>query len=282
MNPGDSLIDKIFEEGINKADAIIIVLSKNSVDKPWVREELNASMIKKIKERKKLIPVLIDDCKVPECLQSVVWEQIKDINKYDSEFERIVASIYGHYEKPELGEHPKYVQTIISLVPGLSKVDSLVLKLACEKAIVSNEFHIETCKILGEANLLDINSEVVLESLEILEGRGYFELHRVLGGGGLGNIPHFRITTFGFEEYVKVYMDNYDSIMRSIGLQIVNNSQTNSLKLQETTNYPLLLIEHVLEVFILNGFIRVSKYFAGRTLIQIMSVSPELKRALRD
>ncbi|WP_232414365.1 toll/interleukin-1 receptor domain-containing protein [Leptospira kirschneri] len=36
MRPGD----RIFEEGIKNADAFIIVLSKNSVNKPWVREEL--------------------------------------------------------------------------------------------------------------------------------------------------------------------------------------------------------------------------------------------------
>ncbi len=70
MNIGDSLIDKIFEEGINNADAIIVVLSKNSANKPWVREELNASMVKKIEDKRKLIPILIDDCKVPECLRS--------------------------------------------------------------------------------------------------------------------------------------------------------------------------------------------------------------------
>ena len=48
LNPGDSIIDKIFEEGIKNAKAIIIILSQNSVNKPWVREELNASMVKKV------------------------------------------------------------------------------------------------------------------------------------------------------------------------------------------------------------------------------------------
>ncbi len=31
MKPGDSLVDKIFEEGIKNADAVIVVLSKISV-----------------------------------------------------------------------------------------------------------------------------------------------------------------------------------------------------------------------------------------------------------
>jgi hypothetical protein len=37
MLPGDSLIDKIFEEGIRNADAIIVILSKYSITKKWVK-----------------------------------------------------------------------------------------------------------------------------------------------------------------------------------------------------------------------------------------------------
>lgn len=46
IRPGDSPVDKIFE-GIKNADTIIIVLSQASIVKPWVKEELNASTIKK-------------------------------------------------------------------------------------------------------------------------------------------------------------------------------------------------------------------------------------------
>ena len=35
MKPGDSLVDKIFEEGLKEARAVIVVLSKVSVQKPW-------------------------------------------------------------------------------------------------------------------------------------------------------------------------------------------------------------------------------------------------------
>lgn len=38
MLPGDSLVDKIFEEGLKEAQAVIVVLSRISVEKPWVRE----------------------------------------------------------------------------------------------------------------------------------------------------------------------------------------------------------------------------------------------------
>src|SRR5688572_11441747 len=125
MLPGDSLVDKIFEEGIKNASAIIVVLSKASVKKKWVREELNAAFVKKVNGSSKLIPVVLDDCEIPEALQSSVWERILDFNSYDAEFERIVMSIYGDYDKPPLGEVPRYALTILDTVPGIDKVDSI-------------------------------------------------------------------------------------------------------------------------------------------------------------
>ena len=48
IGPGDSIVDKIFEQGIGQADAVIAVVSSYSVDKRWVRVELNTSVIKRI------------------------------------------------------------------------------------------------------------------------------------------------------------------------------------------------------------------------------------------
>lgn len=70
--PGDSLIDKIFEEGLKDAEGFIVILSRSSVNKEWVREELNAAMVKKINGLTKLIPVVLDDCEIPEGLNSTV------------------------------------------------------------------------------------------------------------------------------------------------------------------------------------------------------------------
>lgn len=64
MLPGDSLVDKIFEEGLKEAAAVVIVLSKVSVAKPWVREELNTAVVKRIQKGTKIIPVVLEDCDV--------------------------------------------------------------------------------------------------------------------------------------------------------------------------------------------------------------------------
>jgi len=249
--PGDSLVDKIFEEGIKNAQAVIVVLSKYSVDKPWVREELNASMVKKINESSKLIPVVINDCQVPECLQSTVWEKIKNLKNYEAEFDRIVMSIYGQRDKPPIGIPPTYTQTVIDFLPSLAKVDSLVVKLSCEKAIEIGYPHINTASILEQVKSFDISLEEFFEALEILDSRGYIKATMVMGG----NIPHFSITVYGFDEYARVYIDDYDSILESVAFQIVNLNKMDNLSISASLNQPQMIVDHVLDVLENKGLI---------------------------
>lgn len=94
MKPGDSLVDKIFEQGLKDAQAVIVVLSEISVQKPWVREELNASVVNRINKGTKLIPVVIDECNVPESLRSTVWQKVDSLDSYDASLQRILAAIF--------------------------------------------------------------------------------------------------------------------------------------------------------------------------------------------
>src|ERR1017187_4936530 len=66
MLPGDSLVDKIWNEGIKGCAAFIVVLSDESVGSKWVHEELNSGIVKKIEDKTKLIPIRLDACEVPE------------------------------------------------------------------------------------------------------------------------------------------------------------------------------------------------------------------------
>ena len=109
--PGDSLVDKIYEEGLKHAQAVIVVLSRNSINKPWARDELNAAVVKKINGLSKLIPVVIDDCAIPEALSSTVWQRIGSLASYERELERIVSAILDHREKPPIGDLPLYATT---------------------------------------------------------------------------------------------------------------------------------------------------------------------------
>ncbi len=274
--PGDSLVDKIFEEGITNAQAVIVVLSKYSVNKPWVREELNASMVKKINESIKLIPVVIDDCQVPACLQSTAWVVIKSLENYEEEVDRIVMSIYGHRDKPPIGRPPTYSQTEIDVLPDLTKVDSLVFKLSCEKAIEIGYLYkpIDTESILEQASSLDIPQEEFFESLKILDRKRYIKAGR---NAGVRGIPFFSITFYGFDKYVRVYLDNYDSVLKSVVSQIVNHNKKDNLSISASLNQPQRIVDHFFELLERKRLIGVTKHLGGT---RIWDVSPELRRML--
>ncbi len=109
--PGDKVIEKIFEKGVGQCDVFIIVLSKSSVGKPWVVEELDAALVKRIRQQTKIIPVRIDDCEVPVALQATAWTKIDPEEDYSTELHTLLSSIFELSAKPPLGERPPIFQS---------------------------------------------------------------------------------------------------------------------------------------------------------------------------
>ncbi len=279
--PGDSLVDKIFEEGIGEAQAMIVVVSEHSVNKRWVREELNAGVVRRINNASNLIPVVIgdvDESRMPESLKAVVWERIKDLDSYDAELERVVRAIYDHREKPPLGPAPVYAQVSIDNIPGLTELDSLVLKVCCEAQLQEESIHfiLRPRTVFERAEAMELPQEEMLETLEVLGNRGYLKLNTTADG----HLLTLRVTDYGFGEYARVHIPDYDSVFRSVALQLVNHGKNNSRKILEALDQPAVLVEHCLNVLADRGYIGAQTFDGG--LMFIYKVSPELKRFLRE
>lgn len=77
LNIGDSLLDRI-QHVLAESTAIIVLLSKNSVESEWCRREINAGLIRELAERKSLLmPCVIEDCVVPLFLQDKVYADFR-------------------------------------------------------------------------------------------------------------------------------------------------------------------------------------------------------------
>jgi hypothetical protein len=77
LNVGDSLIAKI-QGALTESDAILIVLSKQSVASEWCKKELNAGLMRELEEKKVLVlPCIIDDCDVPLFLREKVYADFR-------------------------------------------------------------------------------------------------------------------------------------------------------------------------------------------------------------
>ncbi len=273
MLPGDSLIDKIFEEGIKNGDCFIVILSANSVNKPWVREELNAAMVRRISKQLKIIPVVLDGVAVPECLKSTLYEPITDLNNFDKSFSRIKNSVFGVSEKPPLGELPHYLNSSSFSLPGLTKVDSVVLLEACNLALEKGNLDQTAQEMMNRVSGQGIDERELFESLDVLSRKGYLDGRKTLDG-----LIHFYSVQYrSLYRYSEYKYEEFTEMERRIEVGIANG--IGNLKIAHDFNIPSLVVNSVFDHLRLQGLIQYSIMLSGDFLIE--DISPELNRMLR-
>lgn len=111
---GDIIIEKV-DQGIAECNFVIALLSKN-IDESWVRRELNLAMHYEVESNKKnsnkncfVIPVLIEECKVPIVLMGK--KHINLFEDFDLAIREIIHQIderngvkWSYPETPQLAE----------------------------------------------------------------------------------------------------------------------------------------------------------------------------------
>jgi hypothetical protein len=275
IQAGDSLVHKIFEQGIAHANAFIVVVSKNSINKPWVAEELSAGMVRKIQENCRLIPVVLDECEVPASLKHLLWVRIENPSGYDREFAQILNSIFNMDEKPPLGPAPGSAsREIASYGYDLTKGDNLVFQCVCEEYLATGSRLISSESIFPEMVGLGLSEEGVSDSLEILENEGMLSVSRTFGG-----IHSIRVETGGLEIYFNTAFPDYDEAIKMVVAAMVNHDKLSSDELVDSTRIPLPVIKHILEHLDLLGHIKLSKELGGA--MQVYRLTPQLKRMLK-
>jgi len=240
MLPGDSLVDKIFEEGLKEASAVLIVLSNISVTKPWVREELNAAVVKRIEKGTKIIPVVLDGCEVPGALRSLVWESVKDVDQFGNCLSRVVDAVFGHTAKPPIGKAPAYVKmAVLPNIGGLTAADRFVLKALYDPFLSQGREYVSPHEVLVAAAEHGLDASIVSDSLEILEHQGYAELLKHLGSGPY----HARIEPYG----VSAMLGNAErELVQQVGLCILNDGLTQAAEIAAATGQPHSLVDHAI------------------------------------
>ena len=272
IQPGDSLVAKLFDEGIATAQAVIIIISQYSVVKPWVRKELDESVVRQVAEGTRLIPIVIDDSEVPAPLRSTLWVKIKDITNYDSEFNRIVQAIYGHSEKPPLGPAPAYALSDMS-ISGLSRIDTIVLKALCEKAISINHVLVMVDSIKDDLQVKGIDQTALDESIEILTHGDYIT-------SSSPRLRHVTITTNGFHEYLRIFYSGYDDTVIKVAALLVNEGVFSVDELARQIGCAPLITQHILDVFEGQKILKQRRFLGAAN--EAFDLSPRLSRWLSE
>ena len=109
IRAGDSIRQKI-DEGLRDCTHFVVLLTPNSIDKPWVKTEIDAGFIQDVDDKAKFIPLrsnlpvehlsdLLRSRRSPELSDDLEW----DIGQ-------LISDIYGITKKPEKGKGPAAIE----------------------------------------------------------------------------------------------------------------------------------------------------------------------------
>jgi hypothetical protein len=139
IKPGDSIRAKI-EEGLEGCEYFVIVLSKSSIQRPWVQRELDAATMRNLGGQvRKIIPVKIEDCgDLPPTLASLCWEDFSN-QPYDAALKRVLDSICELATSPPLGKLPvvptqvdKVRPAFIAILKQMAPDEAALLKVIAD------------------------------------------------------------------------------------------------------------------------------------------------------
>jgi len=176
---GDSLTKKVFTQGIDEATVFIVVISNISVTKPWVAEELDAGVVRKIQAGTLLIPVVLDGAPIPPALRHLRYVSVPALG-IDGAVSDIAASVFGHDKRPPLGSPPSYATSVKRLLAD--PIDDLVLRLLIEHALETGQFGTDDSNIRRLSAEHDVSEELTDEAIESLDAKRIVVVDRTFGG----------------------------------------------------------------------------------------------------
>lgn len=279
LRPGDSLVQRIFDEGIASADALIVVLSHASVVKPWVREELDAGVVRRITSggSTRLVPVLLDeDVQVPAPLRHLLWESVPN-SGIDQVGERIANDLLGLSTKPALGPRPTYQQTPIRWTT--ESADEVIFALIVDllRSHDGPGWMLFSNEVQERAHERGIEAERFRESMLALIDQGLVNAETMAGG------VRWLIRPFSDRIWLDLERDsgvNLDTARQELLASIVNGDQDHATFDPSDIDISWNTMGALLRQFQAKGLMRVNSIADGRYTVH--GVSPLAKRTLRQ
>lgn len=124
IRAGESLRQKI-DEGLGGCTHFVVLLTENSIEKPWVKKEIDAAFIQSVTNEVVLIPLRhgLDISRLPPLLRPLLSPEIRDFSK---DLQQLVNDIHGVTRKPPLGPVPVRTGPAASgLSPGAEAIARL-------------------------------------------------------------------------------------------------------------------------------------------------------------
>ena len=165
IRSGDSLRQKI-DEGLGKCTHFIVLLTPTSLTKPWVNQEMDAGLVRKIRDQCRFIPLRHDLAaeNLPPLLSGIFSPDLSD---FEAGLKQLINDIHGVALSPPLGAPPETVAQSVETKTGYSVAASTVAKLFVETTehATFGDPQLTISEIMGKTELSEEDVEDALYEL---------------------------------------------------------------------------------------------------------------------
>jgi hypothetical protein len=217
IRPGDSIRQKI-DEGLEDCTHFILLATPNSIDKPWVKTEIDGVYRRKIEGQCKLIPLRhkLDARWLPPSLSGL---HAPALDNFEADMKALVNDIYNISKKPNLGNAPSAVtERNPENKLGISPAAESVIRMCMEKTQHGDSFdpQLDENAIANHSNL---SRDDIIDAIDELESLGFVKHHRHLSDGGIGMISPEATLFAKFDKYFNEWNPEHDALQVAVALQ---------------------------------------------------------------
>ena len=229
---GDSLIQKIFEEGLAQAAAFVVVLSSESVKSKWVRQELDVATVRKIEGVTKIIPVVIDKVEIPSALRALLWIDMR--RSFEEGVQRIIHSVHGIRDKPKRSAQESIALSLTKSVAGLSLGASTVGLFVLRSAAGLDSGDVPAFSGQDLSSALNLDPQAINDAVDELEEAGMVRILRAFGTAPY-EFYQFQPTYVLYGEFSEYLDYNPEEDIRITAAAVASAKQIESQQLAERT-----------------------------------------------
>lgn len=167
ISAGDSLRQKI-DEGLGDCTHFIVVLSPNSIVKPWVNLEIDAGLMLKLSSKAIFIPLRhqLQAEQLPPLLRGMLSPAVDNL---EQDINQLINDIHGVTKKPALGKSPKAVGDSRNSSSGYSAAATAIAKVFVLATKLARKFDpwMQLDELIAETGL---SREDIIDAVHELQG----------------------------------------------------------------------------------------------------------------
>jgi len=156
-----------------------------------------------------------------------------------------------------------------SLIEGLTASDFEILKLSGSRLMEHDEDSTDLNDVRDAAAF--VSDSAAMESVDALEEKGFLNVSRYSGGS------HWRVTPYGFEQYAKVCVPDYEKLILKVTNLVAQGNTGSNVELHSKLGISQPIVDHALALLEQRSLLELMRMDNG--FVRIVRVSASLRRS---